>query len=856
MGKLNLTASAVVVVAACMAQAPARAQSIQRYDIGKQDLAAALKEFAAVSGREVVASSRIVARKQSAAVRGVFTSEQALTTMLINTGLQATIVDGGFVIRPIDGADAAAPPAATGQSDIVVTGSRIRGAPVASPVIRITQDDARKAGQATLGEIVRSIPQSFGGGQNPEVGLNVPAASGSNVGGGSSINLRGLGSDATLTLLNGRRLSYSGSRQSIDVSTIPLGAVDRIEIVPDGASAIYGSDAIGGVANIILRRDMSGLETRVRIGGATDGGDFSQQYGATGGARWADGGFIAAYEFNHTTAIDYSDRDYAETRSPGLRLLPSARSHNALISAHQRLASNLELSVDALFNQRRSLTVYSYDPSGNLDIDRINTLSKDRAFAIAPALSLALTNSINVSLSGSYAEDRVDYRADDIRPTGRTTLTAGCYCNRARSVELASDGALFSLPGGLAKAAIGIGYRSTYLNNDRGAGYPLNFAHTQNAAYAYGEISVPVVGPGNARPGIARLNFSAAARYEDYDAIGDIATPKLGLIYSPVKAIDLKASWGKSFRAPTLYQQYQPTSVSLVRAAAAYGDFPDGATLLFLGGGRANLRPERATTWTVSVAFHPPSIKGLSAEASYFSTRYVDRTVTPISYTTQALTNPLYADLVTRSPSQAQIADLVGNAAIFSNTSGAPFDPTAVVAIIDNRNLNAGRQSVHGVDALVTYHADLGSSDDGITLTGDATYLVSRRQLAIGVPIEALAGRIFNPPHWRGRGSASWQHGGLTVTAAANYTGALSDPRFNPAPSLSPQATFDLAVNYGLPRSARSLLRGVGITVSAQNIFDRSPPLIATTYPTETPYDSTNYSAIGRFVSLTVAKKW
>ena len=138
--------------------------------------------------------------------------------------------------------------------DIVVTGSRLRGAAIASPVVRIGQEDIRDSGQAGLGDVVRRIPQSFGGGQNPGIGMNVPDASGVDVGGGSSINLRGLGSDATLTLLNGRRLAYTAVRQSVDVSGIPVSAVDRIEVVPDGASAIYGSDAVAGVANIILRR--------------------------------------------------------------------------------------------------------------------------------------------------------------------------------------------------------------------------------------------------------------------------------------------------------------------------------------------------------------------------------------------------------------------------------------------------------------------------------------------------------------------------------------------------------------------------------------------------------------------------
>ncbi|MFX4466449.1 TonB-dependent receptor plug domain-containing protein, partial [Acinetobacter baumannii] len=88
----------------------------------------------------------------------------------------------------------------------------------ASPMIRLDQKDMRDAGQSSVAEVVRNIPQNFGGGQNPGVGNNVPAASGINVGSASTINLRGLGSDATLTLLNGHRLAYNGSRQGIDVS--------------------------------------------------------------------------------------------------------------------------------------------------------------------------------------------------------------------------------------------------------------------------------------------------------------------------------------------------------------------------------------------------------------------------------------------------------------------------------------------------------------------------------------------------------------------------------------------------------------------------------------------------------------
>src|SRR3546814_11494497 len=84
--------------------------------------------------------------------------------------------------------------------------------------------------------------------------------------------LRGLGPDATLTLLNGRRLSYSGFVNAVDVSVVPIAALARIEVIADGASAIYGSDAVAGVANIITKREFDGVAATYRAGTSTEGG--------------------------------------------------------------------------------------------------------------------------------------------------------------------------------------------------------------------------------------------------------------------------------------------------------------------------------------------------------------------------------------------------------------------------------------------------------------------------------------------------------------------------------------------------------------------------------------------------------
>jgi outer membrane receptor protein involved in Fe transport len=837
---------------ACVATLPASAQEEGRRAIRlpAQPLAASLRAVARTFGRTVSVEAGLVAGKTAPALDGKLSFDEALAALLAGTGLETRPVGTGVAIRP------AAMIGGAGEDDITVTGTRIRGGKVPSPVIVVSRDAARDQGQGSLGEIARSLPQSFGGGQNPGLGFNVPVASGVDVGGGSSLNLRGLGSDATLTLLDGHRLAYGGSRQAIDVSVIPLGALDRIEVVADGASALYGSDAVGGVANIILRRDLDGIETRARLGTSTDGGDFQQQYGLTGGAHWRGGGVLVAYEFNRATAIDAEDRDYAAVRSRGLRLLPATRSNSVVISLQQDLGDRLQFMVDGVYNQRGTLFIYPEDPSGDLAIARDVSQTREKAFVIAPSLTWRLPNDGRVELAGSYGTDRVRYQDSDITPPAAPFVSGGCYCNRMVALELSGDTPLFSLPGGDARLALGLGYRRTGLTTSRFPSDPQDFNASQASTYGFAELELPFVSPGNARPGLVSLSLDAAVRYERYRDIGSIATPKFGLIWSPIEGLELKGSWGKSFRAPTLQQRYQTSLVFLFPAATLGGTgFASDATVLYRQGGNPDLRPERAASWSLGAALKPAAVPGLSIELSYFSTHYVDRIVAPIGFITQSLSSPLYAPQVTNAPSRSLVDATRAAAGIFTLAGVRSYDPAKVVAIVDNSSVNAGRQPAHGIDAIVRYKARLGARDT-LTLDANASYLVSSRQISSTQPVIPLAGILFNPPHWRGRGSLSWDHARVGATATLNYVGDLSDTRTSPALKVPGQATVDLALRFRTGDGGSNALRGIEFILAAQNLFDTPPPLITTGSVTDTPYDSTNYSPVGRFVSFTIAKKW
>lgn len=259
-----------IAVSALVAVSPASAQADKSvaFDLPAQSLTEALRKVAREGGLEFSAPADPLRGKRSKRLSGTFTIEEAARQLLAGTQLTAEVAEGALIVRE-NVRSAKSDRLGNGESDIIVTGSRIETADSASAMIRLDADAIKLAGQTDLGQALRTLPQNFGGGQNPGVLSGAVGVNNLDLSSGSSANLRGLGGDATLTLLNGHRLSYGSVVQAVDLSTIPLAAVDRVEIVPDGASAVYGTDAVGGVVNIILKRNYEGISVSSTIGGAT-----------------------------------------------------------------------------------------------------------------------------------------------------------------------------------------------------------------------------------------------------------------------------------------------------------------------------------------------------------------------------------------------------------------------------------------------------------------------------------------------------------------------------------------------------------------------------------------------------------
>ena len=138
--------------------------------------------------------------------------------------------------------------------EIVVTGSRIRSANLESttPVTQVTAADVVTQGVTRIEDLVNQLPQAF-------AAQNVTVSNGST--GTATLNLRGLGSPRTLVLVDGRRLPYGGvTNSAADINQIPTQMVERVDVLTGGASAVYGSDAVAGVVNFIMKKDFEGVQ--------------------------------------------------------------------------------------------------------------------------------------------------------------------------------------------------------------------------------------------------------------------------------------------------------------------------------------------------------------------------------------------------------------------------------------------------------------------------------------------------------------------------------------------------------------------------------------------------------------------
>lgn len=358
---LGSLATSVLAAAA----APALAAGEKAINLPAGPLEQSLAALSAQTGDQLAFPADIVTGRRAPALSGRYTTEQALSRLLAQeiearrvgpriivlkprtaSAVQATpptasSVGEAAASRPFADRAAEAPavppppvaaPTPALVDEVTVTGTHLRGVTVGpSPVLVLDRDALERSGQTTVAGALQALPQNFAGAANEATVLSATDTTTGNSFYAGGVNLRGLGADATLVLVNGRRMGGSGLKGNFaDVSSLPASAVERVEVLLDGASALYGADAVGGVVNVILKRRFDGAESRVVVGDGTAGGPFELQASQTLGHAWETGSLLVALEHYERDNLTASARRY--TASTDLRPL-GGTDHRAIFGS-------------------------------------------------------------------------------------------------------------------------------------------------------------------------------------------------------------------------------------------------------------------------------------------------------------------------------------------------------------------------------------------------------------------------------------------------------------------------------------------------------------------------------------------
>lgn len=833
------------------------------------------------------------------------------------------------------------------QQDIIVTGSSIRGvAPTGSAMVSISRGDIVATGASTTTELLRTVPQlgSFGAsggntGQNSANFLDQPAIHGIGVGNG--------GGGLTLVLLDGLRLPGAGINQTApDPSAIPPSAIERIEVVADGASSIYGSDAVAGVVNFILRRNVNGIESAGRVG---FGAGYRTYNGSVlAGKTWDTGSILADYEYSENTGVNGRERDYFYTRtlsslcSPanvtvagttygltanGIKgansceinkandLYAAQHRHQGLLSIRQEIGSGIELHARTLYSSREltpvlaitggnvgsgGLTVdvasgpyynfvrglgvpagvhsVTYNPGGDFGPTLSNRIStrtwsttagvtaalgggwrgsidlnygRERDYLIQPGINQALVTS--ASAAGTFNPYGVG-AANDPALLGRIKDYRTRYFGEQQVKEALAkvDGALFSLPGGAVKAALGANLREERFdaNTDTGpnAGSTVTYSAGKRKSYSfYGELFVPLFGDGNAVTGIQKLDVSMSARYDHYDDVGGTTNPKVGLNWTPVDGVVLHGSYGTSFHAPSLADAGTAIDTRVIRFADFTGSTAPGAYSVILAGGNT-LKPETATTWSLGAELKPRVLPGLKLSVNYFNIDYKNVITFPTFSPVSEPNNPVYDPYRIYSPTAAQVL----SSTMGMRHDGLSYPDVAALptAIYDLRRQNFARQKINGIDFDAGYAFETGAGNFNVGAAG--TWLWNFDQQINGSPVVTSRLNTGYAINFKTRGRLAWSDGNydaaLFVNYINSYTNVVDKSR------VSAFTTVDFHAGWKLPFGG--IASNTQLTVDVSNLLDRDPPFFYDPSNQAYGFDPANASALGRVVSVGLRAKF
>jgi iron complex outermembrane receptor protein len=843
----------------------------------------------------------------------------------------------------------AAAPGGTLQ-EVVVTGSHIARAEgeTAQNVQQISAVEIQNSGQETVSDYLRTISSTFGNNSNESFENSFAPGS-------AMVGLRGLSGTDTLVLLNGRRITNYGVFQNlsdafVDLNVIPLAAIDHIEILKSGGSAIYGSDAIAGVINIILKQKST--EKAVEVGGTvtTDGGAAARDANIRVGFGDFDSQgynvFLTASAFkrdqllfsqrSNTSGQDYSNlpdgflawrlsQQYKSipgpfptcgtnglpgvvtsgTAGPGcyyndadqLPLMPAATRANLTGTANLRLTDNWTAYSDIFFSNEdthnnftpAALSAGSYQAlpatGGAAPVSDVLPGTNPSALGGAPtpinyafqsvgrrdAEVVSNTWRITAGVKGTVAGFGVDagfgHSENHVSFEGRNYINAAniqadiadgsfnfldplstpaansalnirdTYSSVAKldTFDLNVNHGLFELPGGQAKLAVGAEVRHESVNDQPGAaaeaGLVLSTGITRVVASrtvyaAFGEFDFPI---------LKSLDADVAVREEHYGDVGSTGVrPQYTLRYQPFRQLTLRASFAQGFRAPSMAESSNSTSLANNTVVDPMDpQHRPNENVGFITGGNPNVRPETSKNLDLGVIVSPIPNLDLSAD---FYNLYLYDVIAP-NATAQAIINDpaAFPGELVRAPD----GTVVYAKALYTNqfeihTSGV--DVNAGYSI----PLQIGGRVKFGLDATYVRKFEVNSAGTWSDFTGTNgwDYL---SPIAGGGPV----------PHWKGVASLGWSNPDWSAGAAlryfAGYQNSITAAGFGTIQqNIASFDALDLNAEY-------RGLKNWKFALSIVNVTNRYPPYDSAALnfgPTGTPYDAFTYDDMGRMVDL------
>ncbi len=821
----------------------------------------------------------------------------------------------------------------TTLDELVVTGTSIRGVPpTGSNLIAVTREDIQAIGAANTPDLIATVPQLNSFNTAPQASL----------GGFGSFapGMRGLPASATLPLMNGHRLVAAAANETNpDYPLIPGLAIERIEVVADGASSIYGSDAVAGVVNFITRKRFDGVEINASF---ADADKYQSGYiGALFGTDWGSGSLLAAYQYTENDNITGGDRDYRvqdfrprggiDTRAtscpspnvlantsfwsvlqgaPGFTsvnycdngavadLLPSSRLHSLFVSARQDLGEHATLWAEVLYTDREdeirvappAQTIFLFNtnpffqgpagatneyvlfrPDNLIGADHFINTDERRVGNSSFGIDYRLPNDLNLSVYGSlgWADNdafipQINTAALAAAAAGTTTATAvdpfGTGTSptvRAAILDSSTDvaieqrvslgavkleGPIMDLPAGALRFAVGGEIRRETFEQ-RGfvgaAAVPENLE--RDITSVYGELFVPV---------LDTLSLSLSGRYDDYSDFGSTTNPKVGVTWAPLDGVSLRASYGTSFRAPGLRQVGATVGSYYLSAAqaATYANDPTrgGAQVntVYLLGGNRNLQPEEATTYSLGVDLNPTFLPDLRASLTYYNIEYTGVIGTPS--VPLVFTDPTFASLVYRNPTNTQLNDLLA----LATPVNLPAPLPAIGNVLDLRLNNFGIRNTDGLDFDVNYRWSTGFGSVFADLAGNYILNFDTR-FSPGAPVaDSLK---LGVPRWTTRGTLGVNAGALSFAGYVNYRAGITNNYTTPTGVDAYEAdgymTVDLRVFWTLPDATWT--RNTVLALQINDLFDETPPF----FPASDGIGGA-YNPIGRSVALSLRKSF